>query len=723
MIKRLEDHWEGEAARKGFAFMRKAKQEYEAAAVEARRIAKLLEDTHDEFKRWQKALRELADDARKDHYKFDDKGGITDVHPRWETPTAGKDLTWKEERQKQLDSYADRLKQVLMQATAADVAADMALRHDPNGSDNHGFNRKGYASGDAAEAAKASDIAKKAAKGEDLSKTELNQLNNLLKVNRNDPDFAAKFATDLGPRGTVQFWNNVGNPQLGIGEKLPKDRQKILKQMQENLGTTLGTATRTDGGDMQKWKRDLVDLGPDAVQQPKGGPSGSYGFQVASNLMRYGEWDNAFLEDYGKELVKMEKGAGMDPDRMWDHPAGSGPTLNIGDPNDRGTDPMTGYMEALGNSRPELEMDNDGNLIEPPEIRKESAATTFFSDQENYEYLMDDRKWVPDGPDGSEKISGYNELGHALEAATTGHPYDEEPKPVMPHSDAQVEVMQRVIHNVGEEGEVRPGMGDSLGRMSSEYMPDFNRALTVNKDNVDEVFPLEGNAALPVTNAAEIAASEQDASRFLATLGEDPDAFDAVNIGQTAYSSNLMDYHMQNPDSTSVSTGRAMEEIAYSAGTVDGLIGHGRQEAELKDEFDRVKEENEGNERIGGIANGVVSGSIGIGVSFVASPVAGAAAAGAASTVTGDLINQIVKSNEGEGSTDTMLQTGRDQAGLQQSTEDQLKEAYSRVNEANGSQHSADASSSIGETARSGFDHAGHLVDRHARDKQAQAPG
>lgn len=712
VVNRLKGGWEGEAAAKGFAHMRKAREQYEAAAVEARRIARLLDDTHSELIKWQKALQGFLEDARKDKFKVDDTGTIVDVHPTWESPVAGKNFAWKEQRQKLMSGYTGRLERILSQATAADVAADMALRKDSNGSDDQGFNRKGYASGDAAEAAKASAIAKKAANGEELSKTELNQLNNLLKVNRNDTEFSAKFTTSLGSQGTMNFWTSVANPQHSPGVRTPEERRELLKQMQKNLGTTLGTATQTDKYGMKEWKQDTIALGPEILQRPNGGPA-PYGFQVTSNLMRYGEWDNEFLTDYGEKLITTERALtsdGLDPKILWDHPVGTRPSLNLGDPDDRGTDPMTGFMEALGHSSPEV---SDGQFVE------QSAATEFLYDQENYEYLMEQREWPEDGSHNSEQTAGYDSLGHALEAAVTGHPYDEAPSGDLPaHTQEQAELMTRVVHDVSEhESLAREGMHDSLGEMAAEYLPDFNQELHQDPGASEHLFPVSGVKA---------DFGEKDAARFLLTVGGDPEGYAAVNLGQTAYTSSLMDYHLQNPDASPQGQEETIKNIAQSNGEVQGLIGIGRREESIGHVVQSDAEYNESLKTGGKWAQGIVGVGVGVGASFIATPAVGAGVGAGATSITNSLIDEMIEGSLRDNSANAVYSAGSDWEHVKNSTTTTSQQAFDAAAQGNDvhltAEEFADYRSYIAASTAIGAGQAQDDIASYARDKEIDLP-
>ncbi|GHI23409.1 hypothetical protein Shyd_47800 [Streptomyces hydrogenans] len=111
-----------------------------------------------------------------------------------------------------------------------------------------------------------------------------------------------------------------------------------------------------------------------AVEKPVGGNYGVSGYVVMSNLMRWGDYDDDFLTQYGGNmLAKEQEGVrnGARPEQIWGyHGGGLWPHLNTTG-TDFGFDPMTGYMKALSNSP--------------------DAATEFF----NSEFIAKDTEETP----------------------------------------------------------------------------------------------------------------------------------------------------------------------------------------------------------------------------------------------------------------------------------------------------------------------------------------
>ncbi|MFF7216398.1 hypothetical protein ACFZAU_38690 [Streptomyces sp. NPDC008238] len=707
VINHLKGHWEGDAATAAFATMGRARTEYENAATEAGRVAKLLQDAHTEFARYQKQLHTLLDEARRDSFRVSEDGAIKDVDSRWDSPTASASPGFATERKDKLDSLSSRLRQVLEQATAADEAASAALGRDAN-ADSRSFNTSVYTSLDAVEADQASALMTK--KGR-LTDAELTKLDRLLAANRNDPEFARQFAVKTGAENMLDKYNEIVTPPAGT--HLSKSELARLKDIQQNLGTTIGTATTSDDRAghrdpaVTKFQDDLLEAGHrDFNANPTETPYGLSGYQLTSSLMSHGTWDTDFLQAYGNDLLTAEKNGtngGQNPDAYWT----GNMTRSLGPANIGALDPMTGFMEALGHNP--------------------AASTEFLSSEsevngekvDHLDYLMKDRHW----PDGAaftgdpQNRSGYNNLGHALESATTGHAYDTGPSADTPaHNEKQAPLMHEVVHSVSQDSELaHDGMQDSLGRMAGEYMPDIHQSLTNDRSgNRDQFYPIEGAAAN---------LSEQDTSRFLMTVGKDPDGYAAVNLAESAYTSNLIDHHLQHPDAFEGSTDTALREIARSSGEVQGSIAIGRRESDIGDAAEADKAYNDAMGRAGGYASGIVGTGIGVGTSFIATPAVGAGVGGVATTVTGDLINRIVSGAERDTMGNAVYSSGGDWEDAKYSTAAVLQDAYRNSAEAQGQGHVADYQNILANEVEVGFHSADSNLDGYGQDTRGTGQG
>ncbi|MER8036005.1 hypothetical protein [Streptomyces hydrogenans] len=644
--KALTADWAGDNAVISREFVGKTAGEFGDAVTQATSIRNIMQDTRDELKAQQNLLKDAIERGRGKNLTVTVNGGGFTVAENPDKKAPG--------GQTDVDALAKELQGILNTATEIDNSASTALKALVDLTD-HGFSDATYKDRDSAvnavkEAEKLAALAKK--KPRDLTPEDFDALNNGLKQYANDPIFAEHFATTLGPKGTLDFW--AGMNDLRETHKL-RDRFDQMDDLQKNLSLTLATATQADSPEMSRWKYDMIAAG----DQPLSKNSTTQGFQVMSNLMRWGNFDDQFLKDYGTKLIDVEKKAsdnGRHVPIVWQR-MGMDPWLNRTG-TDTGSDPMTGFLAALSNS-PDAATDffnsdfvtkDEDHDFKEEDGKKEKRALT------NFDYLFEERDWPQETNDkGKDSTEGRNNLAMALEAATTGHPAGQMPtEETPPHNKDQAELMQKIVASVSDDPErltKHSYMSDSIGQITSEYLPDINRAMSDDsRGNTDKLFPVAGTPA---------DLKHSDVTRLLVTLGQDPKANAAVEVGQAAYLGNLMDYHL-NPNTPEAlrypqSPQDTIEEISRRSAEISGSLAVGRQEAivgpaakEAKDFADSVAQQK--NAWSGAIGTGV-----GVGVSFIATPVGGAVASGVAGTVSSIVLEHIFQQSE----TDVLKEAGK----------------------------------------------------------------
>ncbi|MFD8012908.1 hypothetical protein [Streptomyces sp. NPDC058955] len=636
--KALTADWAGDNAVISREFVGKTAGEFGDAVTQATSIRNIMQDTRDELKAQQRLLKDAIERGRGKNLTVTVNGGGFTVteNPDKKAPNGQTDV----------DALAKELQGILNTATEIDNSAATALKALVDLTD-HGFSDAKYGDRDSAvnavkEAEKLAAIAGK--ETEDLTTADFDALNAGLKKYANDPIFAEHFATTLGPKKTLDFWAGLSQPYEH--PELNHDRHKQFGELQKNLSLTLAAATQADTPEMSRWKYDMVNLG----DQPVGKNSMSQGFQVMSNLMRWGNYDDQFLKDYGTKLIDAEKKYthnGQHVSMMWQR-MGIDPNLNHTG-TDSGNDPMTGFLAALSNS-PDAATDffnadfvtkDEDHDFKEEDGKKEKRALT------NFEYLFEERDWPQEINDkGKESTEGRNNLALALEAGATGHPAGQMPtEETPPHNKDQAELMQKIVASVSDNPKRltdHSEMSDSIGQITSEYLPDINRAMSDDTHgNTDKLFPIVGTPA---------DLEHSDVTRLLVTLGQDPKANAAVEVGQAAYLGSLMDYHL-NPNTPEdqrypQSPQTTIEEISRKSAEIGGTLAVGRQEAivgpaakEAKDFADSVAQQKNA-------WSGAISTGIGVGVSFVATPVGGAVASGVSSTVSSMVLEHIFQQSE-----------------------------------------------------------------------------
>ncbi|GAA2405821.1 PPE domain-containing protein [Streptomyces glaucosporus] len=638
--------WTGYNAAVTREFIAKTAHEFADAHTQATSIRNILRDARDELVDYRRQLNDAIERGLKKNLtvRSNPDGGFTvtmNIHP----DRAAKGTEVPDHSPQDAENLRDEIQNILTKAAESDSTAARALKALADQSP-HGFSDASYKDRDAAaEALKAADRAAKLAdRPEDMSPEEFDELNRLLKEHNGDSLFAEQFATALGPKGVLEFWAGLNDPHLNM--ELGQARVKQYGDLQEHLGLTLATATQSDSAGMQRWERDMVNLGGEFVPD-KNNPR-AMGVQVMSNLMRWGDFDDKFLTSYGNELMRLEKersGNGRNAAAAWlQFP--TDPMLNRTG-TDGGSDPMTGYMMALSRS---------------PEAATEFFSGTFVTKDEdhdflrdtdgdgnkgkvgltNFQYLFEERDWPKEhDSEMKESVTGQNALGWALEAAATGHPAGQQPTPDLPpHSPEQARLVEQIVNSVSDDSErltKRGYLSDSLGQIAAEYLPDINRAMADDKHgNTDLLFPVAGTAA-------EL--DHNDVTRFLVSVGQNPEGYAKVEMGQKAYMTNLMDYHLnpelpedkrypQDPQTT-------IEDIARRSGEVSGTLAIGRQEAVLGEAHQKDEDYQKSMGQVKNIISGTIGTGIGVGTSFIATPAGGAAAGGAAGTVSSVVLEQI----------------------------------------------------------------------------------
>ncbi|WP_324608615.1 MULTISPECIES: hypothetical protein [unclassified Streptomyces] len=299
-------NWAGVNAQVSREFVGKTAEEFADAHTQADSITKILKDTRGELIRYRDQLNETLERAPYKYCTVIDTGGGTftvagNPRPDWASDPSGSTSAVS---QQDVEDLRNEIQRILNKATESDSTAAKALRLLVDQA-KYGFSGAHYETRD--EAAKAVADADRMAKilaknPHDVTSTELASLNSALAKYKNDPLFAEEFATQVGPKKLLTFWAGIADPYQGTYDP---DRAKQAKQLQKNLGIIVGQATLSDSDKMQNWERQMIRLGPDQLGiDDAGNPTG---YAVMSNLMRFGDYDDQFLNDYGDKLVAYDK--------------------------------------------------------------------------------------------------------------------------------------------------------------------------------------------------------------------------------------------------------------------------------------------------------------------------------------------------------------------------------------------------------------------------------
>ncbi|MEU6980301.1 hypothetical protein [Streptomyces sp. NPDC046371] len=533
--------WKGVNATVTREFIGKTAKEFADAATQATSIANILRDTHGELDGYKKQLNETISQALTRNLTVvgTGDGGFTvtmNIHP----DRAAKGTTVPEHTEADAISLRNEVQKILQQATESDTTAAQALTMLVSQTP-YGFSDAAYYDRD--RAAQAMQDAERIAnllktKGDDLSPEEFDRLNRDLAAYKDDRLFQEKLATTLGPRGVLDFWADLSDGS--DGGNLQRARLKELGDFQQNLSLVLAGATQSDSPAMRTWENDMVKLGEERIQT-RG--AHVYGYQLMSNLMRTGNWDDRFLNDYGNALVATEKKMKL-PDHYWNAGTPPTPKMNfIGE--DFGRDPMTGFMKGLAASP--------------------DAATEFFNatqPDDNAKYVLGDRHTFDDTPlnhkDGN---SAWDATGAALAAAATGMNPNDPTAPQVDLTPEHRQVLDRSLEYLSARGDDMPSeMRDDMAKVLSRHSDVVHHSASSLSADAQDPRQLDRKQLLEVTKQ----------------ISRDQDAYGVLNDAMNR--EILSDIHTDHPSDP--------KETLQRGGATVGFLEEARYQALKTDKED-----------------------------------------------------------------------------------------------------------------------------------------
>uniref|UniRef100_UPI0024A88F22 DUF6571 family protein n=1 Tax=Streptomyces sp. CC208A TaxID=3044573 RepID=UPI0024A88F22 len=434
-----------------------------------------------------------------------------------------------------------------------------------------------YASLDAEEAQRAVDLAKK---GRNLSHEELERLNELLKDNSGSKEFSRAFYDGLGPKGALEFFGQLSTDTYDYS-KLDEQRLADVQALQENLGLNLAAATQ--GGDKwtENWSAEMRKLGTERIALAKYDNNPAFGYQLLGGIMRYGNYDPKFLVPIAEHVTQLHA---KDPYLFADSKMVSAGWLknqyNPSGVNGSGFDPMISMLEALGHSpeaakeffsKEPTAYERGGGVggtvdLDPKAEGNQTSYLDYFAN-EKYEFFPDTEGHHPDD---AKRPADYmpDALGHALEAATLGHAWDD-PSPSLDRDETTAEIMNQVVKKYGSDPELlkkyQSTMADSLGNMGAGYIDDLNWALAKN-DSGSVYAPTRMQEAHPEFG-------REEAIDFLTTLGQHPDAYATVSTAERLHTTSVLEAQV-GPNGT-IDEGRARAAV-YTGATLQGVLDEAR---------------------------------------------------------------------------------------------------------------------------------------------------
>lgn len=317
----------------------------------------------------------------------------------------------------------------------------------------------------------------------------------------------------------------------------------------QHLGLNLATASH-DKAFSAEWGPELRKMGTERIPLAKHDNSGPYGYQLLGGIMRYGNYDPKFLNPMAEHVVQLRQ---KDHDFFYGSkglPGGPENPLNPSGVNGSGYDPVNSMLEALGHSPEAAKQffsaeptvyNEDGTPkkddADPGKNKGGQEITSYldFFQNENYDPFYDitghDR-------DDMKKSIEYmpDALGKALEAATTGHAWDD-PSPTLKRDDVTAGIMKNVIDSYGVDSGLRDRhepMKDSLARMGAAYIDDLNYSTYNFGGHGDEA----GREELFMKSSDESQRADfgyDSAHRFMVAVATDDEGYRMLSGAQQVY--------------------------------------------------------------------------------------------------------------------------------------------------------------------------------------------
>ncbi|WP_405702652.1 hypothetical protein [Streptomyces sp. NBC_00069] len=635
--------WSGVTAGVARGFVDKTAKEFEDAAKEAKGIHKALTEGLAVFKSSKEQLKKIAaEEAPAAGFQVDAGGRIsaTPLATEGERNAARHDPDYQQSIRENRGLWQKKIDDII--DNCDDVDQSLARLLAANVTDGHDFSGPKYAGLDAEQAGHAADLAKK---GRDLTHAELVELNELLADNAKAPEFSKDFYETLGPKGALQFFGYMSTDTYDYS-KLDEQRLKDVQELQKNLGLNLATATNSKSEPHlpDSFAQDLRKLGTQHIPLAKYDQHPPYGYQLLGGIMRYGNYDPKFLVPIAEHATQIHA---KDPDFFNQTRQLNGYGKNLFNPsgvNGAGYDPVVSFLEALGHSpeasaqffdpdRPPHTYNQDGTEKSGPADLGKGAGKKpiknyldFFGNAK-YDFTID---MEGTNPDDLKKVQQYmpDALGHALEAATLGHAWDD-PRPTLDRTEAGARVMDAAVAKYrGDAGllKAQGSLADSLGNMTAGYIDDVNHALDDETDMAQN-----GGKSVFAPGAGDKQAharfDREGARDLLSALGQHPDAYATVSTAERIYSASVLE--TQGVHDGQVDEGRARSTIRTTA-EVQGMLDESRAD-QVKAEGEKKHEEYEKahEERAAWVEFGTTA-AVAAGVAFLP---ATAVAAGVAAVV------------------------------------------------------------------------------------------
>ncbi|MGW4690270.1 hypothetical protein ACWEPM_36040 [Streptomyces sp. NPDC004244] len=523
--------WNGVSAGAAHTNFAGTRYEYSAAQTQAKAIASLLRDAHEQFTDLKKKVESARDDAVKAGMKVSEEGRCSFDYSRVDAATANAarhdpDLknaenSWTQHiagTVKALDD-ADQGVKIALEAACADGYGD---KNDTTF--GTGFNGKAQGDVEVYEARNAESIATRLAGGEKIPAAEMAELQRSFRDNSGKPEFSQVFINGLGAKGTIELTNRLSDE---IHVKNPANKGDYT-DLQKGLGATLASATKDPNS--ETYKKFRADMQKEGLERRNTSFTDlrlekAYGYQSLVTLMGQGggDYSKQFLHDMGDDIMKAEK----DRKDIWVMKGGEYDGERTGW---FANDPMDGLLGVMSHN---------------PE-----AAASYLKDEDRMKHLMG-RNWevVLEANEHGNSVHYSAALdkddragfGAALLAGATGiDPSSDDPK-FVEHSADNKAVFKNAISEFAEAGDDLP---ESLREPMANVL--VNHAGTVH-----EVTSSVDMRSLPV--------EQNDMYEVIKQVSKDQEAYGALNYGiNQAMVHEIHEPNQKHPEESLVRAGRTV---------------------------------------------------------------------------------------------------------------------------------------------------------------------
>ncbi|WNZ08287.1 hypothetical protein [Streptomyces sp. 11x1] len=585
--------WVGVSAGAAASRFADTRKQFANAQVEARAIASLLRDAHEQFSRLIGHVKDTVEDAKKAEMSVNSKGeavyDFSKLTPMRHDNEYPKLVSQAKEAE---TSWTKAIKDAVQAVDDADQGVKLALREAAGvkswferafdqamGPGAHSFNGSAVGDVEVYEAREAKEYADQILAGE--KPADLEEWERLMRDNSGDKAFSQTYLNSLGPDNTLKLTNKIND----LAYYDDTQNKKAYLHINGGLSDSLATATRVpdfrdangkqlrfgtseyneafnnwkNTGDAQfynKWTEALHEHGDDKyglkaaedkIDMAKGADQQVRGYQSLVTLMQQGSgYSPQFVADVTDDMIAMEK---KDPD-IWDlygqFSGKNGDGWFANDPVDGALNTMSrdpegaaGYLDPdtpAGKERFDYLLGNgdgsrDWNVTNTTEWRGNLEVTT--SDVED----GDNRKG----------------LGNALVAAATGVD-PSHPQSPGNHTEANDRVFREALQVLSGQGDDMPSsLRDDMAKVMVNHGDEVYIAMTdVGGKRGDPLYALDPEEVMAMTTQ----------------ISRSQDSYGTLHEGMNYAILNDMHDTSRAPEDTLESAGYAvgfMEEARYNA--------------------------------------------------------------------------------------------------------------------------------------------------------------